>query len=259
MPTSAAFASIWPSLLGLILSLAALAGLSRLLSRYLQYTIFYLTRSQDMAMVIYFLIFMPGVFVHESAHWLMARLLGLKTGKFRVWPQRQGKYIGMGSVQVSSGGVIIDNLVGMAPLIAGTLLITLIGVGVFETDSLASALQQGRVGAVVQTAWQTLGQADGGLWAYLIFVVGNVMMPSASDRHQLTPLLLYLLLAGILYFLLDLPRQWLTVGLMNLTAPMDVLTSAIAFVIVLDVAAVVIFFVLTWLLGSLTGTRITSR
>ena len=121
MPSSAAFISIWPSLLGLILSLAALAGLSRLLSRYLQYTIFYLTRSQDMSMVIYFLIFMPGVFVHESAHWLMARLLGLKTGKFRVWPQRQGKYIGMGSVQVSSGGVIIDNLVGMAPLIAGTM------------------------------------------------------------------------------------------------------------------------------------------
>ena len=259
MPSSAAFISIWPSLLGLILSLAALAGLSRLLSRYLQYTIFYLTRSQDMSMVIYFLIFMPGVFVHESAHWLMARLLGLKTGKFRVWPQRQGKYIGMGSVQVSSGGVIIDNLVGMAPLIAGTLLITLIGVGVFETDSLASAWQQGRIGAMIQTTWQTLGRADGGLWAYLIFVVGNVMMPSASDRHQLTPLLLYLLLAGILYVLLDLPRQWLTTGLANLTAPMDVLTSAIFFVIVLDVVAVGIFFVLTWLLGSLMGSRITGR
>ncbi|MBP7964830.1 MAG: hypothetical protein KBG20_21740 [Caldilineaceae bacterium] len=253
MPSSVAFASIWPSLLGLVLSLAVLAGLSRLLSRYVQLTVLHLTRSPDMVMVVYFLIFLPGVFIHEAAHWLMARLLGLKTGKFRVWPQRQGKYIGLGSVQVSSGGVIIDNLVGMAPLIAGTLLITLIGVGVFETDSLASALQQGRIGAVVQTAWQTLGQADGGLWAYLIFVVGNVMMPSASDRHQLTPLLLYLLLAGVLYLLLDLPRQWLTVGLANLTAPMDVLTSAIFFVIGLDLVAVAIFFVLSWLLERLLG------
>jgi len=248
--SSSAFASIWPSLLGLVLSLAALAGLSRLLSRYLQYTVFFLTGSQDMAMVVYFLLFLPGVFVHEAAHWLMARLFGLKTGKFRVWPKRQGKFIGLGSVQVSSGGVFIDNMVGMAPLIAGTLLITLIGVSIFETDSLAYALQQGRIGAVVQAAWQALGQADGGLWAYLIFVVGNVMMPSASDRHQLVPLLLYLLLAVAVYLVLDLPRQWVAVGLANLTAPMDVLTSALFFVIVLDIVAVGIFFVVSWVLGS---------
>jgi hypothetical protein len=257
LPTTGVFAAdfgtVWPGLLALALSLAILAGLSRLLSRYLQFTIYFLTGSEDMAMVIYFLIFLPGIFVHEAAHWLMAKLFGLRTGKFRVWPERRRGYIGLGSVQVSSGGVVIDNLVGMAPLIAGTLLIAVIGVGVFDTVSLADALQRGRLGTVLRSVADALQTSDGVLWTYLLFNLGNVMMPSASDRHQLAPLLLYMLLAGVIYLILDLPLDWLAAGLANLLTPIEVITSALIFVIALDLIAVAILFLTSNVLGSLRG------
>ena len=91
-----------PPLVGSILLLFVLAWFSRQISLHIQFPFYALTRSQNSATLAIFLFFLPGVFVHEAAHWGVARLLGLKTGKFRVWPKRQGKYIGLGSVSVES-------------------------------------------------------------------------------------------------------------------------------------------------------------
>src|SRR5262245_15128642 len=99
-------------LLILTLSLLALAWLSRQISLRVQSVIYYATRSSGYPTLILFLVLLPGIFVHEAAHWLTARLLGLKTGKFRVWPKPQGKRIGMGSVSVQRGNVWQDSLVG---------------------------------------------------------------------------------------------------------------------------------------------------
>jgi hypothetical protein len=72
------------------------------------------------------------VVIHEAAHWGMARLLGLRTGKFRVWPKRQGRHIGLGSVSVESRHVVLDSLVGIAPLLVGTALVAIIGNAIFD-------------------------------------------------------------------------------------------------------------------------------
>ena len=118
MPT--ATVAIFIAFAALLLSLA---WASRTIGLLIQEIVFRLTGSGDMAMVILFLAYLPGIFVHEGAHWIMAKLLRLKTGRFRVWPQKRGKYIGMGSVTVNRGGTVRDSLVGMAPLLAGSALV----------------------------------------------------------------------------------------------------------------------------------------
>ena len=129
--------------LSFVISLFALAWLSQQISVHIQIPVYYGTRSKDALAVALFLVFLPGVFIHEAAHWTMAKICGLKTAKFRVWPKRQGDQIGLGSVNVESGGAFFDALVGMAPLIAGTLLIGLISHFVFGTDRLAEAATAG--------------------------------------------------------------------------------------------------------------------
>jgi len=106
-------ATTLPPLLGSILLFLILAWLSRQISLNIQFPFYTLTRSQNSATLAIFLLFLPGVFIHESAHWTMARLLGLKTSKFRVWPKQQGKYIGLGSVSVEASDPIRDSLVGL--------------------------------------------------------------------------------------------------------------------------------------------------
>jgi hypothetical protein len=224
--------------------LLALAWMSRRIGLLIQENIYLLTGSVDLAMVVLFLVYLPGVVVHEAAHWVMARLLGLKTGKFRVWPQKQGKHIGMGSVAVASGGALIDSLVGLAPLLVGSLVVALIGSRVFGTQEIGAIWQQGDwLGAISAIFASLRAQQDGLLWAYLIFVIANAMMPSSSDREPLKSLLLYLLAFAGLYFLLDQSGQLLSQMVGWLANPVWVLASAFLFTLVINTIILFLLYI----------------
>ncbi len=233
-----------PPLLGLLVLLLLLAWLSRQVSLHIQLPFYTLTRSQDAPTLAIFLVFLPGVIIHEAAHWSMARLLGLKTGKFRVWPKRQGRYIGLGSVSVESRGVILDSLVGGAPLLVGTILVAVIGRTVFNTDEIAAALMVGDVRGALTAFQLAFAQPSALLWAYLLFTIANAMMPSASDREPLKPVLFYMAIAIIFYLLLGMPLQGATAFLQWVTPALYALNSALLFVILLDLIALSCLYVI---------------
>lgn len=232
--------TVW-LLVGFVLSLLGLAWLSRQISQSIQLAAYLLTRSKDAPTLAIFLIFLPGVIVHEAAHWGMARLLGLRTGKFRVWPKRQGRHIGLGSISVESRGALPDSLVGLAPLVVGSALVALIGNHIFSAYAVAGTLAQGRLVESFQAFWRALGKPDGALWAYLLFAIANAMMPSASDREPVGPVLLYAGVAAVLYILLGMPLNPLTALMQWVVTPaLQNLSSAFLFTIVLDVAALAV-------------------
>ena len=243
------FATALPTLFSLVISFLILAWLSRRISLYVQTLIYYMTRSVDLATVILFLLLLPGIIIHEAAHWVTARLLGLKTGKFRVWPKPQGRQIRMGSVSVQRGNLWQDSLVGLAPLIFGSILIALIGQRIFFAYQISSALLRGQWTQGFYAFRSALGEADGALWAYLLFAVGNAMMPSASDREPLMPLFLYTSLAALLYVVVGLPLSPLTSALDWLLPTLQDLTSAFVFTIILDTLILLVLYVLTALIA----------
>jgi hypothetical protein len=238
-----------PPLVGSIILLVLLAWFSRQISLHIQFPFYTLTRSQNSATLAIFLLFLPGVIIHEAAHWSVARLLGLKTGKFRVWPKRQGKFIGLGSVSVESRDPVRDSLVGIAPLIVGTVLVTFIGRIIFDTPLVSTLLAEGDwLGAVVAFR-QELNRPSGLLWAYLLFTIANAMMPSASDREPLMPVLLYSALAILAYIVLGLPLEG-AANFMHWLAPtLSNLSSALLFVIVLDVIILAVLYVVRLLIA----------
>ena len=63
--------------------------LQRWISRHTQIIFLLLTRHPGMAVLLNQLVFLPGVILHELSHWLLARLLGVRTMGFSVWPKRQ--------------------------------------------------------------------------------------------------------------------------------------------------------------------------
>ena len=237
-------ATTLPPLVGSIFLLLLLAWLSRQISLQTQFPFYKLTRSQNSATLAIFLLFLPGVILHEAAHWSMARLLGLKTGKFRVWPKRQGKYIGLGSVSVESRDPIRDSLVGIAPLIVGMILVTWIGHRIFDTPRVSAFLAEGNwLGAVI--AFQReLNKPSGLIWAYLLFTIANAMMPSASDREPLMPVLAYSVLAIIAYIILGLPLQGAASVMAWIAPTLSNLSSALLFVIVLDIITLAVLYLI---------------
>ena len=238
-----AAASLW--LLGaFLLLLLTLAWLSRQISLLLQLLVYHLTRSQDAPTVAIFLVFLPGVIIHEAAHWTVARLLGLRTGKFRVWPKRQGRHIGLGSVSVESKGAFTDSLVGIAPLVVGTVVVTLVGGHIFDAYDVTTSLADGRYLAALLAFWRALGKPDGALWAYLLFAVANAMMPSAADREPVKPILLYSVMAATLYILLGLPLTPVASFMVWLTPALQTLISALLFSVLLDAATWIVLWII---------------
>ena len=238
------FATTLPPLVGSLFLLLLLAWFSRQISLHVQLPFYSLTRSQNSATLAIFLIFLPGVIIHEGAHWTMARLIGLKTGKFRVWPKRSGKYIGLGSVSVESRDPIRDSLVGVAPLLVGTVLVTIIGRMIFDTPQVSALLAQGEWFGAFMAFRQELNRPSGLLWAYLLFTIANAMMPSASDREPIKPVLFYGGLAITAYIILGLPLQGATAALQWLAPTLQNLSSALLFVIVLDIIILAVLYVI---------------
>lgn len=236
-----------PTLVGFAVSMILLYVLSRQISLQVQAVIFLVTRSLDMASVGLFLVLLPGIFIHESAHWLMARTLGLRTGKFRVWPKRQGRMIGMGQVTVERGGVWRDSLVGMAPLLAGSVIVALIGRHIFGADQLMTLLYDGDISNGWRVLLIALRAPDSALWAYLLFAVANAMMPSASDREPLAPMLLYLGISMLVYVFMGMPLDPFSAALDWSLPPLQNLTSGLIFTLLLDLVVLSILTLLTLL------------
>jgi hypothetical protein len=184
----------------LILLLAPLIYLPRYLQREIQSIFLLITRQPAISMVLFSLLFLPGVFVHETSHFLMARLLRVKTGKLSLIPKKlENGRIQLGYVETASTDFVRDALIGAAPLLAGCLFIGLIGVYRLGFTELWDNLHQGGIESFRLAIKSTVTQPDFWLWFYLVLTISSTMMPSSSDRKAWVPLFLVIgLFSGLI-------------------------------------------------------------
>src|SRR5215470_8700500 len=107
-----------------VLMIVPLILLQRLLHREIQAVFLILTRDARLTMGIFQIIFLPGVFLHEASHFLMAKLLRVPTGRFSILPKPlpNGR-LQLGFVETAQSDIVRDSLIGAAPLIAGTIFV----------------------------------------------------------------------------------------------------------------------------------------
>lgn len=203
-------------------------------------------------MWLFWALFLPGTLLHEVSHWLTATLLGVKTANFSLWPQlKKTGELQMGAVQVEVSDPFRHSLIGLAPLIFGSIAVLLIGHGWLALGRLAEAFNSGDLEIIGRDIFQTLLIPDVWLWFYLIFAISNAMLPSASDRESWRTVLVYLALALIL-----------TIGLVNPSVSPELQALGLAIITYLLSAFIItigvdLFFILliaftetlfTWLL-----------
>jgi hypothetical protein len=191
------------SLIYLLLLLIPLLYLPRFLQHEIQAIFLLITHQPEISMALFSLLFLPGVLLHETSHFLMARLLGVKTGRFSLIPKKVGTgRLQLGYVETESTDFIRDALIGAAPLLAGCIFIALAGVYRLEINVLWINLAEGQGSSVGNIFTSLAAQPDFWLWFYLIFTVSSTMMPSASDRRAWLPLLLVIvMITGMVLFL----------------------------------------------------------
>ncbi len=85
------------------------------------YGIFYrIFRKHGAAATCVFIIFFPGVIIHELSHLISAEALMVRTGELEVAPRVEGNSLRMGSVMVAKTDIFRSMLIGVAPIIVGT-------------------------------------------------------------------------------------------------------------------------------------------
>ena len=241
----------------LLMMIVPLVILQRLLHREIQAVFLILSRRPGITQVIFSILFFPGVLLHELSHFLMAKLLGVQTGRFSLTPRSlpDGR-LQLGAVETASGGVVRDALVGAAPLISGCLFVAYTAIFQMHLLPLWDLLRNG--------AWNAFWGGIGGLpslpdfwlWFYLTFTVSSTMLPSASDRHAWLPsALIVAALIGVA--LLAGAGQWM---LVNLAPSLNTFLRALALIFgwsaLLHALLFLPFFLLHALLVRLTGVDI---
>lgn len=167
-----------------ILMLVPLILLQRLLHREIQAVFLILTRDTRFTMGIFSIFFFPGVFLHELSHFVMAKILRVRTGRFSIFPQSlpDGR-LQLGYVETARSDVVRDSLIGAAPLIVGTLFVAYVAIEHLQMRVLWDALRNGQFGLFWMGVRILPNGQDFYLWFYLAFAVSSTMMPSESDRH----------------------------------------------------------------------------
>jgi len=228
-----------------VVTFLLLDRVQRALHRNLQIALGRLTGHPDAAVMLYWALLFPGVFLHELSHWLAALLLGVRRYRFALWPRRSGRQIRLGAVQVAEADPFRMSLIGAAPLAAGLTVIALIG-GQWPGPS-ASGL------ALWGSAWQMVRSVPGRGWGwlglYLLFAVGNAMWPSPSDRAAWP---VVGIIGGLLALLglLTSPIPLRPVALALMTESLARLTPLLALVLLTDLPILIGLKGLNALLGA---------
>jgi hypothetical protein len=167
-----------------ILMLVPLILLQRLLHREIQAVFLISTRDTRISMGIFSIIFLPGVFLHELSHFVMAKILRVPTGRFSLLPQSlpDGR-LQLGYVETGKSDMLRDSLIGAAPLIVGTLFVAMVAIYRFEMRALWDLLRSGQLDPFWAGVRALPNVRDFYVWFYLTFAVSSTMMPSESDRH----------------------------------------------------------------------------
>jgi hypothetical protein len=249
--------SSFDGLLWLLATLVLLVILQRTLHREIQAVFLILTKNPGFTQTLFALIFFPGVFLHELSHFLVAKLLGVWTGKFSLIPQAQanGK-LRLGYVETASGGFIRDALIGAAPLVTGSLFVAYAGIYQLRLLPFWDFIRQADWSGFWAGLKAVLQVPDFWLWFYLTFTVSSTMMPSASDRHAWLPL--GLLVGGLIgVAILAGAGPWM---LDHLTPPFNSFLRALAMLFglsgILHIVLIIPFFLFHRLLTGLTGREV---
>ncbi len=248
--------SSWANLFWLIVTFLILLFLSRWIERHTQGLGFLLSGNQATAVWLYFFLFLPGIFIHETSHYVTAKLLGVKTGNFRLWPTvKRGGQLILGSVQVRGAGPLRHSLIGAAPLFWGSAVVMLIG-RFLHFDVLGAALAGGNVEQILALTGQSLSTPDFWLWLYLLFAVANSMLPSAADRLYWTPVLLFFGVIAALMIGFDIMPVISDSVQEFINTFFAFMVSSFSIAVAVDLFFILFIVVVETLIGFVTGRRL---
>lgn len=146
-----------------------------------------LTQDKQRATIFYYLILLPGIALHEFTQWLYAGAASLRISKIKIWPKPQKNgTLKLDFVKLSSKSVgkVSRTVFEVAPILVGIAAILLISQRVMGASILRTSLATGDLDTVMQAFRELFSTPDFWLWLYLLFAIGNGMVPTDKLNTQ---------------------------------------------------------------------------
>jgi hypothetical protein len=172
--------SPWTPVLWVIGLSIPLLLLTRWLHLHLQGLSLIASGSEQSALLLHYLLLLPGILLHELSHVVAARLVGVRARSLSLRPKSsRGGGLRFGSVTVAASDPIRESWIGFAPLLSGMLAILLLARWQFGVDSPPSLTVYG----IGRAFSQAMRAPDALVGLYVMFAISNSMWPSESDRQ----------------------------------------------------------------------------
>ena len=139
-----------------------------------------LTHNYQITTILYYIVFLPGVLLHEVTYWLAAGVLNVRASRSIQLPQKQeiGK-LELNFIKLTPKAHPLKRaVIAGAPLVAGLLAIWVIAVNAFALETVLGIAAPGQLDDVALAASTLAAQADFWLWFYLAFTISNTMFPT---------------------------------------------------------------------------------
>ncbi|MFZ0533767.1 MAG: hypothetical protein WAM09_11350 [Anaerolineales bacterium] len=247
----------WGTFLYLLLLLVPVIYLQRYLQREIQAIFLLITRQPEISMALFSLLFLPGVLLHETSHFLMAHLLGVRTGRFSIIPKKlEGGRLQLGYVETASSDFFRDALIGVAPLVMGGIFVALVGVYRLGLNTVWGSLIQGQMNTINLSIKSMIDRPDFWLWFYLTFAVGSTMMPSTSDRRAWLPLIFVLVILLVSILLIGV-GPWLLSRFGNaFKAALDAITMVFGITVMIHLILLPPMWIIRKIISRLVGFQV---
>ncbi|MEE4194413.1 MAG: hypothetical protein V2J07_04370 [Anaerolineae bacterium] len=197
-----------------------------------------ITKNVLTAHKIHFAVVFPGVVLHEFSHFLALRLMGVRC-RLHLGVEMQDDFVVYGHVDFYENEVngIQHFISGIAPLLTGLTVISLISVNFMGVPSIRSIIESSGI-----LNFSPILASAGNWWFwlafYFVFAIASEMIPSPADRRY------WIHLGMILVILFAISLLTKTTGwfLINLYPTIDGILKMVGITFVICLAIEVILF-----------------
>ena len=244
----------WELIISALALLVPLKWLVRQVHDGLQELFLLLTGHETAAIYLFQVLLLPGVLLHEFSHWLAAQALAVRVRKFSLRLKVVGRRIQMGAVVLDKPDFVRGLLIGLAPLVFGSIAVAWIGHHFFDVGTVIAAAEASDVQGTVRAVGAAFAVNDAWIWLYLVFAISNAMLPSESDREAVWLMAAFVGLVLVIAFL----AGWGPAVVSKLAEPVETALGLLLVAFSITVFVDVVFLAIIWVLRTST-TLLTRR
>jgi hypothetical protein len=237
----------------------------RRLERWLHQHIFkvgwLVTKKYQTTTILYYAVFLPGIFLHEFILWFVAGFLNVRADRAISWPEKQE----IGELKLNFVKLAKNTdpirlaVINTAPLAVSLVIVTYIANNIIDFRGFLNTFGVGYIEDVTGALGKLTSTPDFWIWIYLTFAISNTMFPDTSKLRGWRIIIGILVVIGVILFAIGAGRQVIFTALTPISNTLNALSTTLVVIIFVDVIMVGILGTLEAIIERITGDSATFK